>query len=475
MNFGKGVTGKIWLSIGVFALGYLVSMVLGQVQNGLMEGRLSAAADALFPAAQQAQSGEDRFAKMTKRQQDAVMTEDTGALDQARTEGQKLVEDIRAMAALPGLSAERKADAAEVARQADAFVSDADRSYRAVAGAHGNLTPGMQSDLKRLATASDQLRERLSQLGRQTAEDLKLELKGTAESSARQRWIALGVFVLTLLVAGALVKVTIDKAITRPLAELTEALAQSTEQIGGASRRLSNSSRTLSSNSSSQAAALEQTSATSEQVSAMARRNAEGAQQAREKMMQAGENFREMDSSQRQLEAAMAAISDSSQQISRVIKVIEEIAFQTNILALNASVEAARAGVHGMGFAVVADEVRNLAHRCAESAHETKKMVEDSVDKAELGNEKLKVVTNYLVKTRSLNVEVDQLIDLISKASAEQVSGVEQISRTVVHTSHGTQTTAAQAEENAQTVNELEAQAERLVAVTERLTEMIDG
>jgi methyl-accepting chemotaxis protein len=85
----------------------------------------------------------------------------------------------------------------------------------------------------------------------------------------------------------------------------------------------------------------------------------------------------------------MEAINSSSKKIVDIISVIDGIAFQTNILALNAAVEAARAGEQGRGFAVVASEVRNLAQRSAAAAKEIKTLIDDSVEKVELGSQQV--------------------------------------------------------------------------------------
>jgi methyl-accepting chemotaxis protein len=83
----------------------------------------------------------------------------------------------------------------------------------------------------------------------------------------------------------------------------------------------------------------------------------------------------------------MERINASSDEINKVVKVIDDIAFQINLLALNANVEAARAGKYGKGFAVVADEVRNLAVKSADSVQETTQMVQETVNNIKSGTE----------------------------------------------------------------------------------------
>merc|ERR1711879_104182 len=113
--------------------------------------------------------------------------------------------------------------------------------------------------------------------------------------------------------------------------------------------------------------------------------------------------------------------------INEAITVIDQIAFQTNILSLNAAVEAATAGEAGKGFAVVAQEVRNLASRSAEAAKEIKHLVEDANIKANEG----KQISDKMIKGyASLNESISKTIELIediSNSSKEQQSGILQI------------------------------------------------
>ena len=110
---------------------------------------------------------------------------------------------------------------------------------------------------------------------------------------------------------------------------------------------------------------------------------------------------------------------------------IDQIAFQTNILSLNAAVEAATAGEAGKGFAVVAQEVRNLASRSADAAKEIKNIVETATSKANQGKE----IANHMIDGyKELNQNISQTINLISDiemSSKEQLMGIEQINDAV--------------------------------------------
>ncbi|MCG3716590.1 methyl-accepting chemotaxis protein, partial [Aliarcobacter butzleri] len=113
------------------------------------------------------------------------------------------------------------------------------------------------------------------------------------------------------------------------------------------------------------------------------------------------------------------------------ISVIDQIAFQTNILSLNAAVEAATAGEAGKGFAVVAQEVRNLASRSAEAAREIKAIVENATSKANEGKE---IANNMIEGYKELNINISETINLIGdiqNASKEQLLGIEQINDAV--------------------------------------------
>ncbi len=128
---------------------------------------------------------------------------------------------------------------------------------------------------------------------------------------------------------------------------------------------------------------------------------------------------------------AMDEINEKVTAINDAITIIDQIAFQTNILSLNAAVEAATAGEAGKGFAVVAQEVRNLANRSTQAAKEIKSLVESANTKANEG----KTIANDMIEGySSLNSDIDKTIELITDVadiSKEQQSGIVQINEAV--------------------------------------------
>ena len=193
-----------------------------------------------------------------------------------------------------------------------------------------------------------------------------------------------------------------------------------------------------------QAASLEQTAAALEEITSITRNNAQNAL----KMSTLGQTVKESVSNGENLATKTATsmdnINEKVQAINEAISVIDQIAFQTNILSLNAAVEAATAGEAGKGFAVVAAEVRNLASRSADAAKEIKHLVEEATQKANEG----KVISaqmrdGYKILNDNIS-ETIHIIDDVSRASREQMTGIEQINDAVNMLDRVTQENAAE-------------------------------
>ena len=118
----------------------------------------------------------------------------------------------------------------------------------------------------------------------------------------------------------------------------------------------------------------------------------------------------------------MTDIMTSSQRISGIISVINDIAFQINLLALNASVEAARAGEHGKGFAVVASEVRKLSHRSAKAAKEIGSLISESMSHATAGTQTTSESMTVIQEMQSKSVQALESIKQESEASLNDLN-----------------------------------------------------
>jgi len=198
----------------------------------------------------------------------------------------------------------------------------------------------------------------------------------------------------------------------------------------------------LNQSSNEAAASLEETAAALEEITSNIRNNTENIAKMASYSNNVTTSASNGENLANQTTVAMDEINVQVKSINEAISVIDQIAFQTNILSLNAAVEAATAGEAGKGFAVVAQEVRNLASRSAEAAKEIKAIVENATLKA---NEGKNIAGNMIIGYKELNENIQKTINLISDiemSSKEQQTGIEQINSAVNQLDQQTQENA---------------------------------
>ncbi len=170
----------------------------------------------------------------------------------------------------------------------------------------------------------------------------------------------------------------------------------------------------------------------------------------------------EADTKMAQLLTATKNIDQSSAQIVTIVKTIEDIAFQTNVLALNASIEAARAGAAGKGFSVVSDEVRSLAAKSSEAAKNTSTLIGRSIQDVKTGTESTNLAISAMQVIGECIQSIKMLMDEIALASNQQSEMIVSVENRIKEVSKVIQTNSDAAEESASVSNELSGQAHTL-------------
>ncbi len=284
-----------------------------------------------------------------------------------------------------------------------------------------------------------------------------------------------GITTIIILIIAVGVIIYVAARVSSPINTITASLYMVARQVSGASSQISSASQQLAQGAASQASSIEETSASLEELASMANHNADNAQQASSLSQEATEAADSGAAAMQKLLQSMDGISASSSEVAKVARGIEEIAFQTNLLALNAAVEAARAGEAGRGFAVVADEVRNLAQRASEQARVTSTLITESGNRTREGGTQAAEANAVLKVIQERVAKVVGLVSEISAASKEQAQGVEQINKAVSTMEQIVQQNSANAEQSASASEELSAQAFQMKELVSTLNERVAG
>ena len=238
--------------------------------------------------------------------------------------------------------------------------------------------------------------------------------------------------------------------------------------LNSSSETLLQNVQVLNDSSNSAAASLEETAAALEEITGTIISNTENITEMAEFANKVIKSVEEGNILANQTTKSMEEINEQVTAINDSIGVIDQIAFQTNILSLNAAVEAATAGEAGKGFAVVAQEVRNLASRSAEAAKEIKELVENANSKTNDG----KIISDKMIHGyTSLNENIKKTIDLIKHvevASKEQQAGIEQINDALTAQDQQTQKIASAA-------NDTNAIAVHASTIAEQIVQAVDS
>ena len=488
---------KVYISIGILVFGYSASM-LGVIFEGqLAQKRLTNVSNAIFPAFQQCQAALNSYEQQTKAYEDAVSVGDKKLLEVAREKGDLAIKSLEATGKMTSLAQADWKKVQEIETKLKTYTSGAQVLY-------AEMASGKMDQMEKaaeLAKQSTELKNGLSALTQGFTTSLQSEISQIKNTSQRDQLINCAAFIaivsvslfMIIVVVGSTIR-RIEKTVERlrdisdgqwnltlrldtgasdELGELANCinlfvgkLQDIIRQLAGNSLQLANAFSSLNSSRLQQvrdsdevasqvgavAVSSEQMAATANEIAQNCQLVAESTQKA---ISSAGEGvaivqktvqgmgkiaFRVQESAR-----TVESLGSRSDQIGHIVGTIEDIADQTNLLALNAAIEAARAGEQGRGFAVVADEVRALAERTTKATKEIGEMIKsiqnetrlavqamgEGVEEANQGTREAErsgeALADILRQIDSVSLQINQ----IATAAHEQTATTSDISQSI--------------------------------------------
>ena len=282
-------------------------------------------------------------------------------------------------------------------------------------------------------------------------------------------------YILTVIaiIFGSLLSLYIIQSVTRPVVNTVNGLNTGSDVLLSSSLQVSKTSQSLAENIFKNASAVEETSSSLEEISSLSENNLENARLSDKYMKEVRQIIKKANESMSELISSMNDIADAGKKTFEVIKKIDEIAFKTNLLALNSAIEAAHAGEAGSGFAVVADEVKNLAKNAAESAKNSSELIEETVNKVQKGSMLAKITDEIFSEIDTISEKCGSLVTLIAESSDKQYGSIKEINNAVVNIDEMMQRSSASAEELAAVSGELNLQTERIKEFSVNLAALV--
>ena len=283
-----------------------------------------------------------------------------------------------------------------------------------------NIDVNTNDELGRLAKGINHISETMNNYVQDISQQLSSMASNNMDIEIKQKYI--GDFIP--------IQTSIEQ-IAKSLNETLHRITVSADDVASGSVSVSDGAQILSKGALEQEAAIEELAVSIESLSDDVKANADDAQKMSLIVKEVGENIKISNEEMEQLVNAMADIRTSSAGIEQILKTIGEIARQTNLLSLNASIEAARAGLAGKGFAVVADEIRNLAEKSGEALQQTSELIENSFESVKRGTSIADETAKSLFAVVEGAKEISGSVDKISIASQNQKRVLEELVKSI--------------------------------------------
>lgn len=301
----------------------------------------------------------------------------------------------------------------------------------------------------------------------------RLAAGGLQTQASLKRWIlGIGIGAMGFCLALAFL---ISWKIAAPIQTTVSEFSRSSGQMLQMSNRFSSQAQNVAKGASEQASSLEEISASMEEMSAAVKRNFENSSQVEKIVRDSATDVREADQSIQTFGQFFMEISKAGEKTVGIVQTIEDIAFQVNLLSLNAAIEAARAGEAGAGFSVVADEVRTLSGKTSEAAQTTAAILQEMGETIGSGQEILENATRKFARVLANSERIERLISDIALESRQQAQGIEQVNQSIFHVDAVVQQNAVHAEEAASNSAALIAHVETVRTHSGILENMVGG